>query len=139
MADSQTPHGSIIAGINVTPLVDITLVLLIIFMVTAKIIELPGLDVDLPKAAQGTEVQVILSVIVSPVHPMMINGIDIRSDKEFIQAATQALAQHPDVRAVIAADGSMPHREVVHILDLLRQSGISRVAFATTPETLVEP
>src|ERR1041384_5523841 len=47
--------GQIIAGINVTPLVDITLVLLIIFMVTTTYIVNPSIKVDLPKAASGTD------------------------------------------------------------------------------------
>src|SRR5437868_2486881 len=54
-----------ITGINVTPLVDITLVLLIIFMVTAKIIVSQSVPLDLPKAASGTEVQVVFSVVLA--------------------------------------------------------------------------
>jgi len=58
-----SPANGIISGINVTPLVDVMLVLLVIFIVTAKIIVTPAVPLDLPRAAHGEEVQVILSVI----------------------------------------------------------------------------
>ena len=66
--------GGIISGINVTPLVDVMLVLLVIFIVTAKIIVTPAVPLDLPHAAHGEEVQVVLSVILPLRGPMLVNG-----------------------------------------------------------------
>ena len=70
-APSGQAANGIIWGINVTPLVDVMLVLLVIFIVTAKIIVTPAVPLDLPHAAHGEEVQVILSVIVPVRGPML--------------------------------------------------------------------
>ena len=62
MAGTGTSRG-IITGINVTPMVDVTLVLLVIFIVTAKIVVTPAVPLDLPPASKSEEVQVVFSVI----------------------------------------------------------------------------
>jgi len=126
--------GGIIAGINVTPLVDVMLVLLVIFVVTAKIIVTPAVPLDLPHAAHGEEVQVVLSVILPVRGPTLVNGAPIPDDATFTDKAKTALAGNPDLRAVIQADGEVPHRKVIHLLDLLKGAGITRVAFGALPE-----
>jgi biopolymer transport protein ExbD len=133
-AASNGDKSGIISGINVTPLVDITLVLLIIFIVTAKILVSPAVPLDLPKASKTEEVQVVLSVIISKDGQTRINAQPIGDDGDFVSAARDALDKDKDLRAVIQADGSVPHRTVIHTLDLLRSAGIERVAFAAVPE-----
>lgn len=133
MAGSTQSHGSMIVGINVTPLVDITLVLLIIFMVTAKIMVTPAIPMDLPKASQSEEVQVIFSVIVPNTGPILINGIAVTDDQEVLQMAIGARTHDTELRAVINADGNVPHRRVMHVLDLLKRAGMTRVAFGASP------
>jgi len=131
-ATSQNSNG-IIAGINVTPLVDITLVLLIIFIVTAKIIVAPAVPLDLPRASQSEQVQVIFSVIVPADGPTLVNGQPVTNDDAVLQLAQQAFAGDPEVRAVINADGEDKYRRVIHVLDLIKSAGISRVAFGALP------
>ena len=121
--------GGIISGINVTPLVDVMLVLLVIFIVTAKLIVMPAVPLDLPHAAHGGETQVVFSVTLPRTGPMLADGHEIAGDGALSTLARQALDRSPDLRAVIQADGSVPHRRVVHVLDLLRGSGVTRVAF----------
>jgi biopolymer transport protein TolR len=125
--------GGIVTGINVTPLVDITLVLLIIFIVTAKIVVTPAVPLDLPKASTNEELQVVFSVIVPLAGATLVNGAPVADDAGFLARAREALARDADVRAVISADGGTAHRRVIHALDLLRQAGIARIAFATVP------
>ena len=125
--------GGIISGINVTPLVDITLVLLIIFIVTAKIIVTPAVPLDLPQAAQSEQLQVIFSVIVPVEGPTLVNGEPAPADETVLRLAREALGKDPDVRAVINADGAVPHRRVIHTLDLLKTAGIAKVAFGAVP------
>src|SRR5437868_15105429 len=72
-ASGNNQNDGVIAGINVTPLVDVMLVLLVIFIVTAKIIVTPAVTLDLPPAAHSEEVQVVLSVIVPARGPMLVN------------------------------------------------------------------
>jgi biopolymer transport protein ExbD len=123
---SGQESGGIIAGINVTPLVDVMLVLLI---VTAKIMIMPAVPLDLPHAAHGEEVQVVLSVAVPVTGSLLVDGAAVQDDAALIARARWALHDSPELRAVIQADGAVPHRRVVHILDLLRAAGVTRVAF----------
>lgn len=128
---SQSNRGDrgIIQGINVTPLVDITLVLLIIFIVTAKIVVTPAVPLDLPKASTGEAVQVIFSVLMPPDGRVLVNGTPLASEALLIDKARQALAETPELRAVIHADGAVSHRQVMRVIDQLKQAGISRIAF----------
>ena len=132
-AASGQPANGIISGINVTPLVDVMLVLLVIFIVTAKIIVTPAVPLDLPHAAHGEEVQVILSVILPVRGPMLVNGAALPNDDALADKARAALAGDPELRAVIQADGEVPHRRVIHVLDLLKGAGLTRVAFGALP------
>lgn len=122
-----------IVDINVTPLVDITLVLLIIFIVTAKIIVTPAVPLDLPQAAKIDEVQLIFSVVIPAHGPVLVNGGAAPNDDELLARTRVAHAADPEVRAVIQADGDVTHRAMIHVLDLLRQGGIERIAFAALP------
>jgi biopolymer transport protein ExbD len=133
-APSGQAANGIISGINVTPLVDVMLVLLVIFIVTAKIIVTPAVPLDLPHAAHGEEVQVVLSVIVPMRGPMLVNGAALANDEALRDKARAALTADRDLRAVIQADGDVPHRRVIHVLDLLKGAGVTRVAFGALPD-----
>jgi len=126
---TQNGNGEIIAGINVTPLVDVTLVLLIIFIVTAKIVVAPTVPMELPVASSTQETQVIFSVVVPASGAMLINGAPIADDAAAVRLAEEAARTDRDVRAVINADGAVPHRRVIHILDLLKRGGVTHIAF----------
>ena len=131
--NTQNGNGGIIGGINVTPLVDVTLVLLIIFIVTAKIIVAPAVSLDLPKASTGEETQVIFSVILPVQGPTLVDGEPV-DDAALLERAKKALASDPELRAVINADKAVPHGTVLHVLDLLKEAGVVHIAFGTTPE-----
>jgi biopolymer transport protein ExbD len=125
-----------IVGINITPMVDIVLVLLIIFIVTAKIIVTPAVEMDLPEASTANEVQVVLSVILPQRGATLVNGEPIEGDVELARRAAAIKQQSPQVRAVIHADGEVAHRRVIAAVDALRRGGVARVAFASlAPET----
>lgn len=119
-----------IADINVVPLVDIILVVLIIFMVTAPMIMKPSLNVNLPKAASGEKsTQTLLNFTISVNGSVSLNGSAV--DEGTIQSkAKEAATQNPDIQAVIAADKDVPHGTVVHILDLIKLSGVKRFAIS---------
>jgi biopolymer transport protein TolR len=133
-APSGQNGGGIISGINVTPLVDVMLVLLVIFIVTAKIIVTPAVPLDLPHTAHGEEVQVVLSIIMPVRGAILVDGAPLPNDDALEERARVAAAENPELRAIIQADGEVPHRRVVHVLDELRGAGIARVAFAALPE-----
>jgi biopolymer transport protein ExbD len=121
-----------ISGINMTPLVDIMLVLLIIFLVTAKLASTPPMAVplELPHSATGEGIQVVFAVTLGRDGQTLVNGQPLPNDDAILDIAKGERAQHPDVRAVIQADGKVFHERVVHVLDLLSQAGIGQIAFS---------
>ena len=130
---NQNEDDGLISGINVTPLVDITLVLLIIFMVTAKIIVSQSLPLDLPKAAAGQEVQLVFGLELHANGDTVIDGKKIANDEGILPLAREAQAKNSELRAVIRADTSVQHGRVIRALDLLKQAGVSKIAFGVTP------
>ena len=128
-----------ITGINVTPLVDVTLVLLIIFMVTTKIVMNQTVPLDLPKAATGTaDQQQIFSIIMAADGRAFVDSKPIPNDDAILQLARDAQAAHPDLRAVIKADAAVTHGRVIHVLDLLKQARVNKIAFGVTPAPPVQ-
>ena len=123
----------LIAGINVTPLVDVTLVLLIIFMVTAKIIVSQGMPMDLPKAASGESLQTVFAVELTADGKTRVDSNAVPSDDAISKLASEAKARTRDLRAVIRADRKVEHGRVIHVLDLLKRAGIAKIAFAVSP------
>ena len=122
-----------ISAINVTPLVDITLVLLIIFMVTAKIIVSQSVPLDLPKAASGQEVQTVFSIILLADGTTQVDSHPVDNDDAVLALSKEARTKNPELRAVIKADSAVPHGRVIHVLDLLKQAGVSKIAFGVSP------
>jgi len=129
MASIQNADEEITA-INVTPLVDVTLVLLIIFMVTAKLITGQGIPLDLPKAKTAGATQTVLNVSIDAQGSVLANGNKLGSDAELKNRAREALKADPELRTVISASESARHGKIMHVLDTVRDAGITRVAFA---------
>jgi biopolymer transport protein TolR len=120
--------GGMISGINVTPLVDITLVLLIIFMVTATYIVRQAIQIDLPRAANaGESTGTTLAVMLTKDGDIYLDGH--KSDETGLRdAARNAAAKDKDTRVIIGADKNALHGAVVHVLDLIKGEGIAKFA-----------
>ena len=129
MAHASSSDESI-TGINVTPLVDITLVLLIIFMVTAKLIAGQSVPLDLPKAATAGVSQSVLTVEIDERGRVSANGQGVADRLALEQRASQALASDPGLRALISASARASHGTVLQVMDSLRRVGLSKIAFA---------
>jgi biopolymer transport protein ExbD len=130
---TNSSGSSTFSGINVTPLVDIMLVLLVIFMVTARLIVSQTLPMDLPKAATGGEQQIVFAVALENSGRVTVDSREIKDDAELLALARGARAGHPDLRAVIHADQTAAYGRVVRLMDLLKQGGIGKIAFGVTP------
>jgi biopolymer transport protein ExbD len=125
--------GAMIVDINVTPLVDITLVLLIIFMVTASYIVSPAIKVDLPKAASGSEQsKTTLALTLTKDGELYLNG-EKSNDDAVVKYIRSELPGKPDLQAIIAADGGVAHRDVIHVIDLVKRTGVHRFAINVDP------
>ncbi len=134
MASSNNADADeMISGINVTPLVDVVLVLLVVLMVTASYIASHAIPVDLPKAATGEATASVLAVSVTRAGALYLDGKAV-DDATFSALVHEARAKDGDVRAVIAADGSAAHRAVVHVIDLLRREQVTRFALNVDPD-----
>jgi biopolymer transport protein ExbD len=131
-ASSSNDDDGQISGINVTPLVDITLVLLIIFMVTARIIVSQSLPMDLPKAAQGQQIQLVFGVELHANGEVLVDGKKLPNDDAVFPLAKEAYAKNNDLRAVIRADTAVQHGRVIRVLDLMKQAGVSKIAFGVS-------
>jgi len=130
MASTNSSADDAIVGINVTPLVDITLVLLIIFMVTAKLISGQSVPLDLPKAATAGALQSIFTISVDADAKVIANGRAV-SDRATLQSeARQALAADPNLRVLVSASARSSHGSVMQVVDSLREFGVTRIAFA---------
>ena len=131
--------GRMITEINVTPLVDIILVLLIIFMVTTTYIVNPSIKVDLPKAVTGTDqVRTTLALTLTKDGQLYLNGE--KSDEARLLAQIKAeLPRNPDLQAIIAADKAVPHGDVVRLIDLIRRAGLYKFALNIDPAALTKP
>jgi biopolymer transport protein ExbD len=117
-----------ITGINVTPLVDITLVLLIIFMVTASYIVKETIEIELPRAAHGGEtVQKTFAVLVTKDGRTFLNGVEM-DDAGLERAVREARAKGEDVQAIVGADKNATHGSVTHLLDVLKGAGVIKFA-----------
>ena len=121
-------RGQIITEINVTPLVDIMLVLLIIFMVTTTTMVMDALDVKLPEASTGqTTKTTLLAVVIKFNGKLFLNGKESSETKirNFIREERRAKRK---LEAVIAADKRVAHGNVVRIIDLVRSEGVLKFA-----------
>jgi len=134
MANADTTTSEI-TGINVTPLVDIMLVLLVIFMATTTIAATSAVPLELPRASQTEEVPAVFVVTLPVAGPILVNGQPVGDDRGFARRVAEAVRRDPHLRAVIDADGAVPHRRVIHTLDLLKTAGLAKVAFGALPAT----
>jgi biopolymer transport protein TolR len=135
MAHAADSDHDAITAINVTPLVDVVLVLLIVLMVTAGYLASQTIPVDLPKGATGESTNITLAITVDPAGRTFLEGKVVTKDT-LRARIRQAHARDRETRAVIAADGSTRHREVVAVIDLLRQEGVSHFAINVQPDEL---
>ena len=122
------------AEINVTPFVDVMLVLLIIFMVTAPMMT-TGLEVELPQAeapalSQNQDSQMVLGITAE--------GVYILQEREFtieeLEAKLPAIVQaNPDQDVFLQADAAVPYEKVAQLMAICTQAGIPRVGLVTQP------
>jgi len=126
-------EDEMITEINVVPLVDVILVLLIIFMLTANLIARPSINVALPEASTGEASEpTTLGLTLAPGGTLFLNGAPIEL-AELEARLPQIVKDDPKTQAVIAADKDVSHGRVVTVIDLVRRYGISKFALNIDP------
>ncbi len=129
-------EGDLFADINITPLTDIFLVLLIIFMVTSSVMASDGaragVRVNLPKGAtkelstKGSDV----TVAITTDGKMVVDGKEVSADT-LREMFTAAQKKDPDTQVVVQADEATHHGRVVAVMELAKAAGLRRLAIAT--------
>jgi biopolymer transport protein ExbD len=134
-ADSY--QDSLIASINITPFVDVVLVLLVIFMITTPALIKSTLPIQIPQSSQGepTEAQRnVLGIVITASGQTLLEGklLDLETLKTEILTRKN---QQPNLSAIIAADENTKHGDIIKIMSLLKETGVSRFAFETQKPT----
>lgn len=132
MPQLSKPTESSLAEINIVPLVDVVLVLLIIFMITAPILQ-SGIEVDLPKTTtvkEVTEAHVVVTINRAQLVYVGNNPVNIHE----LGAVTKSKMRDPSREPVyLRSDETVPFGTVATVLDNLKQAGIANVLVVTEP------
>ena len=126
MQSSDDGDGAI-TGINVTPLVDVILVVLIIFMATAPIIARRAIKLDLPKAAQQEKMATdSLNVALDASRRLTLSGKTV-TPEQLKRALTLAVGANAAQPVTVSADRALPYGDVAALLDDIRAAGVRKV------------
>ncbi len=122
-----------ITDINVTPFVDVVLVLLVVFMITAKLIVARGVEIDKPKAATGGEIQSTLRVTVTKEGELYINKDKFTDDAAAVAKLRELTAGVEKPKALINGSRSGAYGNVMRAIDVVKQAGINGIALENMP------
>jgi biopolymer transport protein TolR len=131
--DQGSSESNVISQINVTPLVDVMLVLLIIFMVTAPILQ-QGVSIDLPKVAAGPLTGEEEQLVVNVAKGGQVYLNDTAMTPEQLKEKLRAIvAARPDRQLYVRADQAVPYGQVMRVMGAVRDAGLVRVGLVTEP------
>lgn len=133
MAANIKSNDEVVAEINVTPFIDVVLVLLVALMITSTAIVHAAVKVELPKAASATDaMSSSINVTVTADGTCLVNGTP--SDERQLAAAFEVeRAAHSEVVAVVAADKRVPYEAVARVIDIAKLHGATGIALNLTP------
>jgi biopolymer transport protein ExbD len=131
-SDEGNPDDGVVAEINITPLTDVFLVLLIIFMVTTSVVANQSKNIDLPGAEVSDTTPQGVTVTVSPEGGILVNDRPT-TEANLFAALEKALADSRDKLVILRGDKKVLLGQAVNILDLAQQAGATGIALATKP------
>ena len=135
MAGPTNPQNEMLSQINVTPFVDIVLVLLVVLMVSSIQIVKASMIVDLPKAASaGDAVESTLNIVIKIDGDMLLDG-QPTTDEAIAAKVRSERAKNPAVQAVIAADKGVVYDKVIGAIDLVKRNGVTSFALNIERDT----
>jgi biopolymer transport protein ExbD len=142
-----------ITGINITPMVDIMLVLLVIFMVTTTTInKVEGMEVDKPDASSGKNLDELPQSIVLmcsnqpgpdgqgefAIDGQPVEGTPAQIDQAMAVEIQARVSQNPELQGIVQCDTKAQVGSMVHLIDLLRENGVTKYAIATEQPAAIE-
>lgn len=124
----QSSDNQPISAINVTPFVDVVLVLLVIFIITAPTLMKESIAIKLPKSATS-EAQPTspLGIAINKDGQILVNGV-LMTDEQIVSDIQTLSLKNKDLQALIAADAEAKHKDVVRAIDLIKKAGVHRFA-----------
>ena len=131
-SDAENPDDGVVAEINITPLTDVFLVLLIIFMVTTSVIQNQSKQIDLPGAEVSDNTPQGVTVTVSPDGDVLVGETPATADTLYALLES-ALQDSREKLVILRGDKQVLLGEAVNILDLAQQAGATGIALATQP------
>ena len=129
----RTPIAPPMSEINVTPMVDVMLVLVVIFIITAPLLA-SSIRLDLPKA-QGTQpagAPRFVTVVLDPAGQVFLNDKPV-DPAQLAQQLAAAAKQNPETEIQLRADRAVPYGRVVEVMGLANNAGLSRIGFVAEP------
>jgi len=128
---SQGPRP--MSEINVTPMVDVMLVLVVIFIITAPLMG-SAIRLDLPKtdAAKAISVPAFVTLVVDKSGQIFLNDKPLKLD-ELTRELAQTAGRNPDTEVQLRADEAVPYGKVVEVMGVAQKAGLSRIGFVAEP------
>jgi biopolymer transport protein TolR len=128
----RTPSAAPMSDINMTPLIDVMLVLLVIFIITAPLL-VSAVKVDLPKA-KSADTPKFISVTLDKAGVVFVNdqALDASALANTLSTAARA---NPDTELQLRADTAVPYGRVVEVMGVAQKAGLSRIGFVANPPT----
>jgi biopolymer transport protein TolR len=129
----RTQGDAPISDINVTPLVDVMLVLVVIFIITAPLLA-SSIRLDLPKAegTQSTDAPRFVTVVLDKAGKVFLNDQPVAPAQLAEQLAAEA-QRNPDIEMQLRADEAVPYGRVVEVMGLAHKAGLTRIGFVAEP------
>jgi biopolymer transport protein ExbD/biopolymer transport protein TolR len=133
----RNPGSRPMADINMTPLIDVMLVLLVIFMITAPLMT-TSLKLDLPKTegARPSDAPLFIAVAINEQGQMFV-GDEAVTAEQLLLRARDAARRDPLTEVQLRADSRVPYGRVAELIGLVQDAGLSRVGFVTEAGTPV--
>ncbi|MBN8493182.1 MAG: biopolymer transporter ExbD [Burkholderiales bacterium] len=127
----RDPGARPMSDINMTPLIDVMLVLLVIFIITAPLMS-TSLKLDLPKTegARPSDAPLYIAVAINEQGQLFV-GDEAVTPEQLLQRAREAAQRDPATEVQLRADGRVPYGRVAELIGLVQEAGLSRVGFVT--------
>ena len=131
----RNPGAKPMSDINMTPLIDVMLVLLVIFMITAPLMT-SSLKLDLPKsdAGQPSEAPAFVTVAIDEQGRLFLDEQPL-AQEALAQRLADAGRTNPQLEVQLRADRRVPYGDVAQLIGLMQKAGLSRIGFVTEPGT----
>ena len=135
----RTPGAQPMSEINVTPLVDVMLVLVVILMITAPLLA-SSIKLDLPRseAAKAGEAPKFVALVVDRSGQAFLDDKPVSLDA-LAAALVQTAKANPDTEVQLRADAAVPYGRVVEVMGTAQQAGLNRIGFVADPVPQIAP